>query len=529
MVTKILLSTSLLVFFLVKTNVAQRVPIDWQLCIGGNFPDNARDVSPANVDGYAITGWSESTDGIFTGNHGHQDVAVVKVSSAGQLEWSALYGGSVSDQGYSIKATADGSGYVVVGQSSSNDMQVPRNHGQGDGWLFKIDNDGTLQWQRSLGGSMSDLANDVIITSDGGMLVAGYTASNDGNLTNAGYKGGLDGWLLKLDANGFIQWSKCFGGTNDDILTCVKQVSDGSYVATGNTHSKNGNLDSHYGPPDYSDLWVIKVDQSGNLLKSSNFGGFQVDYGNDLVEDNSGNIWVAGYTGSSDNDAIQNHGKYDAFLVKLSYNFEKLGTFCYGGNNNDVLRGGIAQLSDGNLLLSATAYSSEPYVSEHIFGFDYWVLKIDTNGNLIYDDSYGGSSNDTPYDLLVTPDNKVVIIGETLSDDRDVSGCTGSNFEFWVVTLDYAMKLSPTELFPANISFTAYPNPFTDGIHLDLSALNEIDLLQLSITDLSGKILWRKTISGQNEIEIGNNLPEGFYLLRAEGNNFKQLLPVIKK
>ena len=125
-------------------------------------------------------------------------------------------------------------------------------------------------------------------------MLAGQAISTDGDLTNAGANGSNEVWLLKLDANANIEWSKCFGGSGADFCRSAIQTSDGNYVAACYSRSNDGDFTEHYGPVYNSDVWVIKVDQSGNLLWSTLLGGSSDDYSDDLLEDNEGNIWMGG-------------------------------------------------------------------------------------------------------------------------------------------------------------------------------------------------------------------------------------------
>src|SRR5690606_6864627 len=141
-------------------------------------------------------GLSLSNDGDVSANHGGDDYWVVKINDSGNIEWQKSLGGSQMDRANSVNQTADG-GYIVTGFSMSTDGDVTENHGIQDYWMVKLNASGILQWQKSLGGSSSDYGKSTSQTADGGYIVAGVSSSNDGNVT--GNNGSSDFWVVKLE------------------------------------------------------------------------------------------------------------------------------------------------------------------------------------------------------------------------------------------------------------------------------------------------------------------------------------------
>ena len=146
------------------------------------------------------------------------------------LAWNVTLGGSGSDGAAAVNETSDG-GYIVAGQTSSSDGDVGFNHGGQDGWVVKLDADGGIAWNRTLGGSGSDGVYAVDQAFDGGFVVAGSTTSSDGDV--AGNRGGYDCWAVKLDADGGMAWNATLGGSLGDGASAVRQASDGGYVVAG--------------------------------------------------------------------------------------------------------------------------------------------------------------------------------------------------------------------------------------------------------------------------------------------------------
>jgi hypothetical protein len=169
------------------------------------------------------------------------------------MEWQKSFGGTNVDQADFIYQNDDES-FIVAGLSYSNDGDVTGNHGSFDDWIIKLDTAGNLQWQKSVGGSDYDYAACIQQTNDGGYIVSGGSDSNNGDVTNN--HGDSDFWILKLDSMGILQWQKCLGGTNLDDSYSIVQTTDGGYAIAGQTMSNDGDVTVNNGITDY---WIVKL------------------------------------------------------------------------------------------------------------------------------------------------------------------------------------------------------------------------------------------------------------------------------
>jgi hypothetical protein len=170
---------------------------------------------------------------------------------------------------FSSQQTSDG-GYIIAGSSSSNDGDVTGNHGREDSWIGKLDSLGTLQWQKSLGGSGWDRALSFQQTSDGGYIIAGFSDSNDGDVT--GNHGNRDYWIVKLDSLGTLQGQKSFGGSGLDSAHSIQQTSDGGYIIAGHSFSNNGDVTENHGVADY---WIVKLQVEENVQNRESIRGHE--------------------------------------------------------------------------------------------------------------------------------------------------------------------------------------------------------------------------------------------------------------
>lgn len=234
--------------------------LQWQKTYGGTGGDVAKSIIQTIDGGYILAGNSMSNNGDVIGNHGSVDYWIVKISSIGVLQWQKTLGGSNGDFASEIQQTTDG-GYIVSGNSTSNNGDVTGNHGGSDYWIVKMSSTGVLQWQKTLGGTSDDLANSIKQTIDGGYIVSGSSASNDGNVT--GNHGGYDYWMVKLSTIGTIQWQKTFGGKDIDNANQIQTTSDGGYIVVGKTNSNDGDITGTVNS--FYRFWIVKFSNIGAL------------------------------------------------------------------------------------------------------------------------------------------------------------------------------------------------------------------------------------------------------------------------
>jgi len=287
--------------------------IQWQKSIGGSGDDYAYSIEQTNDGGYIVAGSSNSNDGDVTGNHGDSDFWVVKLSNIGVLQWQKSFGGSGLEEAKSLKKTIDG-GCIIAGYSYSNNGDVIGNNGDRDYWVIKLDSLAAIQWTKSLGGANYDEASSIMQTTDSGYVIAGESYSNNGNvISNNGLS---DYWLLKLNNNGNIQWQKSYGGSENDKARCIQQTSDGGYIVTGWTQSDDSDvLFNHLvGEQDY---WILKLDGQGIIQWQKSLGGSSNEVAKCIKETNDGGYIVAGFSDSNDGDLTSYQGGDDCWIIKL--------------------------------------------------------------------------------------------------------------------------------------------------------------------------------------------------------------------
>jgi hypothetical protein len=238
--------------------------------------------------------------------HGVSDYWVAKLATDGTIQWQKALGGTKDDYANSIQQTKDGE-YVVAGGSNSSDGDVSGGHGSFDYWVVKLAADGTIQWRKAIGGTGYDDARSIQQTRDGGYVVAGYSSSSDGDVS--GGHGVYDYWVVKLAADGTIPWRKALGGAGIDLAYSIQQTKDGGYVVAGTSLSSDGDVSDSHGN---SDCWVVKLAPDGAIQWQKALGGTGSDSAHSIQQTKDGGYVVAGYLDSSDGDAG------GAWIVKLT-------------------------------------------------------------------------------------------------------------------------------------------------------------------------------------------------------------------
>ncbi|HYV94245.1 MAG TPA: T9SS type A sorting domain-containing protein [Chitinophagales bacterium] len=286
--------------------------IEWQKSFGGSDIEAANSIQQTLDGGLIVAGFSESNDGDVSGNHGYKDYWIVKLNSDTNIHWQKSLGGSSDDYPYSIRQTID-SGFIIAGYSRSNDEDVTGNHGLRDFWIVKLDSLGNMQWQKSLGGSDNEAAYSIQQTTEGGFIVAGSSASNDGDVSFN--HGSSDCWIVKLDSSGSIEWQKSLGGSYTDEAYSIQQTSDSGFVVAGWSGSSDGDASLNHG---LGDFWVVKLDTSGSIQWEKSMGGTDYEWAYSIDQTADAGYIVAGFSGSNNGDVSSNHGNYDYWVVKLS-------------------------------------------------------------------------------------------------------------------------------------------------------------------------------------------------------------------
>lgn len=391
---------------------SQQPAVLWQQTYGGSDTEDALAVRQTSDGGYILAGFTLSTDGDVAVSYGMGDGWVLKLDSNGGLEWKRTYGGSASDGINCIREIAGG-GYIMAGYSGSNDGDVSGNHGLNDAWVARLDESGNIEWQRSLGGSGYDHADDIMPTPDGGAILAGWTTSLDGDVIGNNGGGSSEAWVVKLNVSGDIEWQKPLGGTGQDELHSVGLASDGGYILAGMTASNDGDVAGNNGG---KDAWVVKLDEAGNLQWQHPLGGSGAEYAHSVQQSQDGGYIVAGQTTSNDGDVSGNHGDVDFWVLKLDQTGEIQWQNPLGGTGPEVAYD-VLQATDGGYVAAGYTFSVNGDVSGQNGYLDIWIVKLSPDGNLQWQLPIGSADPEQGYSVGLTQDGGYVVAGHASSFD----------------------------------------------------------------------------------------------------------------
>jgi len=438
-----------ILFFSQSYLFGQTPNIEWQRCYGGIQADEILGMKPKSNGGSLIVGESYSSSGTLNINYGQLDAWAINVDNNGNVVWKKNFGGTRQEMFSNSIETQDG-GFIFSGQTNSYDGDVNGNHGmnQIDIWVVKTNQTGIIEWQKCLGGSLNDIGSKIIQSYNGGYLVFGSSFSTDGDLTGISTHGQFDWWVISLNANGNILWSKTYGGSKFDWWGDISKTSDGNYIITGKSQSVDGDLSNGFGFPNDSAGWVVKIDTSGNIIWEKSYGSRQLNVGDDLfnsVQNTSdGGYILAGNVSSNGSIVNGHHGETDFWVVKL----DSFGNFkwqqCYGGSGNDRAYA-INPTQDGGWVIVGTTRSNDFDVNNLRGLDDIWVIKISNTGILEWQKCLGGNLNELATSIYQINSGGFMVAGSTLSSNNGDVGFNNGSYDMWLV------KLSPETTVPIRL------------------------------------------------------------------------------
>lgn len=358
---------------MITSGSSHAVRIMWEKKYASNYPSVGNSVRQTPDGGYIVAGTQWHDGGL------QSDILLLKTDDGGSVVWTKTFGVGEVDRGLSVELTTDG-GYAIAGSTWG------WGKAKSDVCLIRSDADGNEVWSRTFGGKNSEQSYSLKQTSDGGYIIAGQTASFGA--------GNYDIYLIKTDIDGEVLWSKTFGGYNRDCAYSVQQSIDGSYIITGETDS--------FGSGNYT-VYLIKTDVKGDEIWSRTYGGKYRGHGRSVVQAIDGGYLIAGSSWRSGS------GYSDIYLLKTDGNGKELWTKSFGGKYND--NGYAVQMTtDGGYVIAGNTRRFRKTGNS-----DVYLVKTDGDGNLVWEETFGGEGFDSGYALQQTKDGGYIVSGETNS------------------------------------------------------------------------------------------------------------------
>ncbi|GAA0882179.1 hypothetical protein GCM10009120_07760 [Sphingobacterium siyangense subsp. cladoniae] len=362
----------------------------------------------------------------------------LNVSFAQDILWEKSYGGKQAEYLLDAQPTAD-YGFILAGASLSGKSgnKEENNVGDLDFWIWKMDEKGELDWQKSYGGYGPDFLYSIRNTNDGGFIAAGTSESKKGFDKTDDALGREDIWIMKLNAKGGMEWQKTIGGPGQDFVKAVCPTKDG-YVIGGSSDSplslkiRKGGSDP-YGKWDDTrgglDFFIVKLDLKGNILWQRTLGGQYMDMLESIEPTADGGYIVGGYTNSPESidKPETGYGEGDYWVLKLDKDGQTEWQKVLGGEQDDHLYA-VKQLKDGGYIIggnSASATSGNKSRSNKK-GTDFWIVKLDEKGEILWQETYNTGKTDILTSVMENSDGTLLlsgyaqseVVGETTKKDR---------------------------------------------------------------------------------------------------------------
>ncbi|MBI9037418.1 MAG: T9SS type A sorting domain-containing protein [Bacteroidales bacterium] len=499
--------------------MSQNMTINWQNCYGGSNKDDAYDII-STKNGYLIGGYTKSTNGDISYNHGESDCWLVKTNKIGDIIWEKTYGGSEGERIIRILPAEDNNYYLLCSTfSSDGDISNDPYPESTDFWIVKIDSVGEIIWEKILGGIGTDQIYTGVPTNDGGILSFGYISYSGGVITT--HYGMFDMWMIKLNSEGEKEWDFTIGTSSQDFGHAIIQTSDGGFLAGGTSMiSDGGNLTCE--PHSFhAEAILVKLDTSRNIEWQQCYGGSDIDGVLALLELDDGYM-VFGIGGSDDGDLSGSgwHGESDIWALKIDFWGNIIWQKCYGGWNIEASEK-VFQTSDGGFVLMGYTKSIGGDVfgnhSMNEYNRDIWVIKISSAGELEWQRCIGGEGNEImAFGAVKKSDNNFVIAGQTnFGPSYDVQ-CTphGENYDedFWVFEIkDTSSNINEYENIYNNIK--VYPNPAKEYVIFEFSFINPNGKkYKLNISDVFGQEVATLNLKNEKTVWDCREVLSGTYI-----------------
>jgi hypothetical protein len=436
----------------------------WDKRFGGTLADNFTKIIKLS-DGYLLAGSSSSENNgdksaLKRGMPGGTlDYWLVKVDNSGIKIWDKAYGGSGSDVLSDVIKLSDGN-FMLVGTSTSGigDEKSEPSRGGTDYWIIKIDANGNKIWDKTYGGSGYEDGNIIIKETNDGFLLGGSTNSGiSGDKTSPAIVNGVyHFWILKLNPQGIKVWDKSFGGsgTSGEVLKSIELLENNEFLLLGRSSSPaNLTVGNKTSPSNgYTDYWLLKINSSGTKIWDRSYGGSNYDEPNSMIYTNDGKVTIAG-TSSSPKSGDKSRGvvgNSDIWTIRIDTSGSKIWDKTYGGlglEETPILN----KTSQNNYIITANVslggkgFDKSENTRDALFSNgDYWIMELNSNGEKLWDKTFGGTATDSPKNVIVEND-ALIIAGSSASDiggdkSQTLQSSSPGLSDYWIVKMNYCQS-----------------------------------------------------------------------------------------
>lgn len=499
----------------------------WDKSYGGIHAEYLFDAQPTADYGFILVGSSISdrSGNKTEGNVYGLDYWIWKMDEKGDLDWQKSFGGNGNDVLKSIDLTQDG-GFILGGHSTSMEGESKREdtRGQEDLWVIKLNARGDEEWQKTIGGSGKDILQQIKQTRDGGYIIGASSSSRPSGEKKSAHYGNMDFWVIKLDPQGTVEWERSFGGIYKDELKSISQTEDEGFIVGGYSNSiLSGNKNE--GSFGEGDFWVIKLNKYGNQEWQRTIGGEDDDVLNTIVPSKNGGYLVAGssFSGATGRKSETNKNGSDFWVLKLDDRGEIEWQQTYDFGKTDVLTS-LVENNDGTILIGGHAKSETVGLSRNDQrGInDYIALKIKPDGEEIWRKAVGSSGEDVLRKLVETRDGGYILAGTSRGTVSGDRNSRQGRSDFWVVKLKDKDKEDKTR----HPGLEAIPNP-TDRFS-NVIVNHDFDEGSVYVYDIAGRLLQQFPAESRTIPVDMAGFPIGIYLVTVATNVKTQSVKILK-
>ena len=383
---------------------------------------------------------------------------VASISAFAQvINWQTAAGSPDQSWPRDLAVTPDSGFIVAVRLSGAEGFEVTQpSFGSNDFWVVKYAANKKIQWEKRFGGGASDRPQKIRVARNGGYFVGGTSNSvMSGNKTESSFWD--DPWVLKLDANGNILWQNTIRASANDYMSCMDTTSDSGVIMVIGTTAPIG-LEKTVPLIGQNDSWLVKLDSLGVIQWQNvvTIPGASEIFIYDIIQVPDGGYAAVGYNG------INN---YISFLVRL----DSLGNLLWYQNiysaGMDQHRIILNTPDNGFLIASSSFGNASPWKTENAIGTsasgDIWVVKVDSLGSYVWDNTIGGTHSDGPSDMCLSPTGEIFVVGGSSSNiGFDKSEMSRGSEDAWILKL----TANGVKLWDKIVGSVASDHGFTFGL-----------------------------------------------------------------
>lgn len=501
--------------FILKSNqsVGQTYLKNWDKTYGGNSRDWNCSAFKSPSGSLFFIGDSQTdsngdkTSAVCGSPVENADIWLIKSDNNGGIVWQRSYGGDGDERFPQLVFTNNPNGdMLMICHSTSNiacDKSEPNRDTipviSNDYWICLLDSNGAIQWEKTYGGEGYDEYVRGVQLASGEFLICGESKSPAGyDKSFPNYSISNDYWAIKLDPAGNKMWDRVYGGNNGEFLTGVLAEADGGFTLSGSTNSDAGFEVSQNGQGNL-DFWILRLDANGDKVWDKRFGGTGPEKCNSITRTNDNGYLLTGFTVSPQSGDVSQapKGLQDYWVVRVDSVGNKVWDKRYGGSSGSFGTHCTNSIAGRFWVSGYTSSNAVGDVTEQPYGgSDYWTLLIDGQGSIVWDKRLGGSNNELNPMVTAINDSILVIMGQSDSGGSSIKTAASKGWlDFWAVNFKYAdgaLPVSEVSTKQGQLIILPNPNHGQFQIKLNNTHIPFGESVTVSLTDMMGRMVYRK-------------------------------------